>query len=223
LIINKLTEYKDNLYNISYWNKIINVDNSFYKEETKYIKQKQAYYKTFKKNTELKKRQRFALENAIGNVLDVDCFDGKLMCFIHKQGIKCSGVDFCDFFLEIARKNFSSIGGNPQLIKKGLFQKLPYPDETFDTIISQETLEHFYFPIIMLNEIQRVLKKGGIFIGSVPLENRIDAVSHILYYTSDGLKNLLKQDFDIELLNTIKDHNSNKFRNLIIWKVKKRK
>ncbi len=221
LIIKKLMEYKDNLYNISYWDKMINGNNSFYNDEIKYINQKKSYYKVFEKNTELKKRQSFALENAMENVLDVGCFDGKLMCFLHKQGIKCSGVDFCDVFLEIARKNFSLIEGNPQLIKKGLFQELPYSDKTFDTIISQETFEHFYFPRIMLNEIKRVLKKGGIFIDSVPLENRIDAVSHILYYTLDGLKNLLKQDFNIELLHTIKDYDSNKFRNLIIWKVKK--
>ena len=222
LNINKLTEYRDNLNNFSYWNKIINGNNSFYQDETEYINRKQSYFKAFKQNTELKNRQVFALENARDYVLDVGCFDGKLLCFLHQKGIKCTGTDFCDAFIKITQENLQAIGGDPQIIKKGLFQNLPYAAETFDSVISQETFEHFYFPEIMLNEIKRVLKKGGIFTGSVPLENRIDAVSHVLYYTVEGVGNLLKQDFEIEVLDTIKDQNSDKNDNLIIWKVLKK-
>ena len=36
-------------------------------------------------------------------------------------------------------------------------QNLPFPDETFSLVITQETIEHVCDPLRMLNEINRVL------------------------------------------------------------------
>ena len=45
--------------------------------------------------------------------------------------------------------------------------KLPFADRSFDTIISFEVLEHVEYPWVVIKEINRVLKPGGRFIGSV--------------------------------------------------------
>lgn len=47
-------------------------------------------------------------------------------------------------------------------------EKLPFKKDTFSTIISAEVIEHQPNPIPTINELRRVLKKGGVLIGSVP-------------------------------------------------------
>ncbi len=41
---------------------------------------------------------------------------------------------------------------------------LPFPDGSFDTVISTEMLEHALDPIVCLEEMERVLKLGGLLL-----------------------------------------------------------
>jgi SAM-dependent methyltransferase len=51
----------------------------------------------------------------------------------------------------------------------GASRRLPFPDESFDTILCWETLEHFNFnPVPFVREIHRILKKGGRACVTVP-------------------------------------------------------
>lgn len=45
---------------------------------------------------------------------------------------------------------------------------IPLADETFDAAICSEMLEHLIYPRRAVAEIQRLLKPGGVLIGSVP-------------------------------------------------------
>jgi ubiquinone/menaquinone biosynthesis C-methylase UbiE len=45
-------------------------------------------------------------------------------------------------------------------------EDIPCEMESFDIIITQETLEHVKDPCKTMNEIKRLLKKGGRFISS---------------------------------------------------------
>lgn len=44
---------------------------------------------------------------------------------------------------------------------------IPFMDETFDCVLSYAVLEHLHNPFIALHEIERVLKPGGIYVGTV--------------------------------------------------------
>nr|WP_279184936.1 class I SAM-dependent methyltransferase [Acetobacter syzygii] len=44
---------------------------------------------------------------------------------------------------------------------------LPYQDNTFDIVYSRQVFEHVRHPELLMREIRRVLKPGGLFIGSV--------------------------------------------------------
>ena len=46
--------------------------------------------------------------------------------------------------------------------------RLPFPADCFDRIICSEVLEHVPDPDLVLSEISRILKPGGLFIASVP-------------------------------------------------------
>ena len=46
---------------------------------------------------------------------------------------------------------------------------MPFPDNSFDVVVMAEVMEHLPYPQITLNEIKRILKKNGKFIGNLPL------------------------------------------------------
>jgi SAM-dependent methyltransferase len=52
------------------------------------------------------------------------------------------------------------------IVGKG--EKLPYADETFDVVFSDNVFEHLPDPAAVFAEVKRVLKKGGYFISKTP-------------------------------------------------------
>jgi SAM-dependent methyltransferase len=47
-------------------------------------------------------------------------------------------------------------------------ERLPFPDEFFDLVVSQELLEHVRDPFRAMQEMRRVVKKGGVIYCQVP-------------------------------------------------------
>jgi len=45
---------------------------------------------------------------------------------------------------------------------------LPFPDSSFDVVMSLETLEHVPDPLLFLKEIERILVPGGVLVMSLP-------------------------------------------------------
>jgi SAM-dependent methyltransferase len=50
---------------------------------------------------------------------------------------------------------------------------LPFPDDRFDAVVCSELLEHVPEPVMVVNEIHRVLKKDGQALICAPFMNRI--------------------------------------------------
>lgn len=46
--------------------------------------------------------------------------------------------------------------------------KIPYPDNSFDLVFSDNVLEHLDQPLLIFNEVKRVLKAGGKFLIKTP-------------------------------------------------------
>lgn len=82
----------------------------------------------------------------------------------------------------------------------GDIQKLPVKDDVFDTVFCTQVLEHVPEPQKAINEIYRVLKKGGHAIFTVPHLGYLHNEPHDYYrYTKHGLKFMLeKAGFDVE-------------------------
>lgn len=93
-------------------------------------------------------------------ILDAGCGTGLILRKLPKGTI---GID-------INPRNIKKAKKHAPLAKIMLadIEKLPFKKETFSTIISTEVIEHQPDPIPTINELRRVLKKGGVLIGSAP-------------------------------------------------------
>ncbi len=63
----------------------------------------------------------------------------------------------------------------------GDIQELPFKSNYFDVVFSLDVLEHVFDPIKALDELKRVLRDGGIFIVSVPVESTCLKIIRYIY------------------------------------------
>lgn len=113
--------------------------------------------------------------NLSGRILDIGCGDGLFSEILFEgKEIDLVGMDFDARELKLAGH-------------RGLYQdriaasahNQPFPDESFDHILSNSVLEHIPNPALVLSEITRLLKPGGKMIITVPSPN----LEHFFFYT----------------------------------------
>ena len=97
-------------------------------------------------------------------VLDVGCGDGHFASVAFPVSL-AAGIDPAPAALAEARAR-----GAYQVLARSLGGALPFPDESFATVISNSVLEHIPDLDPVLVEIARVLQAGGRFIFCVPAD-----------------------------------------------------
>ena len=107
-------------------------------------------------------------------VLDLGCGEGRHSISIWMQTrAQVVGMDLSrdDMLTARSRKADFSVtesGKHSLNFVEASGMALPFADETFDIVICSEVLEHIEAYQSMLQEIDRVLVKGGVFAMSVP-------------------------------------------------------
>jgi SAM-dependent methyltransferase len=74
---------------------------------------------------------------------------------------------------------------------------IPFRDETFDCVFSYAVLEHLHSPFVAIREIERVLKCGGSFIGTVSQGEPFHA--SYFHHTTWGLVSLVQSSPAMQL------------------------
>lgn len=73
-------------------------------------------------------------------------------------------------------------------------EHLPFPDEVFDLVLSQEVLEHVRDPFQAMREMKRVLKKGGVLYCQVPFViGYHPGPTDFWRFTKEGIAALIEQ------------------------------
>jgi SAM-dependent methyltransferase len=133
------------------------------------------------------------------NILDIGCGYGWFEIYARKQGAKSvTGTELSQADLFTAKKYVKDAHIR---FTVGDATKLPFKDKTFDTVVSWEVIEHI--PVgteyIMLSEIARVLKKGGIGYISTPHRSLLGILSDPAFwliahrhYTTDEIRQFAK-------------------------------
>ncbi|MDO8647820.1 MAG: class I SAM-dependent methyltransferase [Candidatus Diapherotrites archaeon] len=98
-------------------------------------------------------RTEFIKNEMRGKILDMGCNYGLL----HRQ-IDNKNVTGIDVFVDNYKER----------VVQGDVNKMPFKDESFDTLVGGELLEHMKDPDKFLKECKRVLKKGGKLIITTP-------------------------------------------------------
>jgi SAM-dependent methyltransferase len=136
-------------------------------------------------------------------VLEIGCADGYLSHLLIQKGHDVIGLTYA----ENEQRNCIKNGVNAILSD---MHDLPFLDDTFDAIVSRQTLEHALSPLVVLFECNRVLKHNGYLIIHIPYS--LDGTDYSLdyhhspftpiqwrfYLYKSGFREILKEDRDIE-------------------------
>lgn len=89
---------------------------------------------------------------------------------------KCIGVDLSEEALAPVRQRFSAISHFE--FKVGSINRLPFEDNCLELITCTEVLEHLFPEVFYagLKEIARVLRPGGYFLATLPVEEKLNLV-----------------------------------------------
>lgn len=108
-------------------------------------------------------------------ILDLGCGSGLISKEVQKLGYQVKGLDFSE---EAVKKAISN-GINAEICN--LDEEIKGNDEEFDVIWAGDIIEHVFDPIGLLREANRVLKKDGIIIASIPSDVGIVTRLKILF------------------------------------------
>ena len=133
--------------------------------------------RTFDDNIVLLSDIRYKKMNAIldklpkGKILEIGCSSGEFLANLKKKGWQVKGLEISEKSAQKARDK------GVDVTVHDANKKLPIEDNSFDVVVSGETIEHLFEDVDFLDECYRVLKKGGILIITTPnltsLKNRI--------------------------------------------------
>lgn len=124
-------------------------------------------------------------------VLDIACGTGYGTAMLLQRGCKVVGADIDNEILKEARMRWNYDG----FVQADALD-LPFPDASFDAVVSFETIEHVADGERFLAEMRRVLRPGGIFICSTPnVRYTAHPSCHVKEYEPDEFFKLVESYF----------------------------
>lgn len=108
--------------------------------------------------------------HATFKALDYGCGDGEMLQAIRAAGVDCVGAEVF-YAASNARQMAEEKGLLNSLIFEVVDGRIPFPDHSFDLVVSNQVFEHVEALDALLQEIRRVLKPGGRLVAAFPLQD----------------------------------------------------
>ena len=139
-------------------------------------------------------------------VLDVATGTGHLCRAIAPYVREVIGLDTTPEMLSKARLEIEKTGISNITLQEGLAESLPYPDHTFDMVVSRLAIHHFDRPEIQIKEMSRVCKPGH-FVGIIDLlsqneEHLIQSYNHLERLRDPSHTRALTRDELVRMMET---------------------
>lgn len=134
-------------------------------------------------------------------VLDVGCGEGFITNLIKPHCKKIIGIDYSEEAIAIAKASYSDID-----LLQMTATRLDFENQSFEKILCLELFEHLTILQVhkCLKEAYRILKKGGMIIGSTPLRTAEASTpktySHLYEYSESELVELLSNFNNVEII-----------------------
>jgi ubiquinone/menaquinone biosynthesis C-methylase UbiE len=97
-------------------------------------------------------------------ILDVACGPGIVTAALAAKARAVVAFDLTPEMLLQARDRCAKAGLTNVSFEQGNATALPFPDNSFDGVVTRLSVHHFVAPRLVLNEMFRVLKPGGKFV-----------------------------------------------------------
>lgn len=96
-------------------------------------------------------------------VLEIGAGTGAMLHALRERGMMAEGVELREDLIEEARRWYGSLP-----LQKVTGTALPFPNETFDVVVSFDVFEHIADSDAHLDEVRRVLRGGGVYLIQTP-------------------------------------------------------
>jgi ubiquinone/menaquinone biosynthesis C-methylase UbiE len=145
-----------------------------------------------------------------GKLLDIPCGTGALTYKKYEQMTNAEIIcmDYSNEMLEVAKSRYTN---DNIKIMQGDVGNIPFTDKTFDVVLSMNGFHVFPDKEIAFNEINRVLKDNGTFVGCFYIKERVKRadwfIKHFFepngiftapFYTYEELKRKLESQYIIK-------------------------
>jgi len=115
-------------------------------------------------------------EHGLTSVLDLGCGRGRHVLHMAQQGLRVSGMDNAPTALKLTKQLMDMEQLDADLILADMRQPLPFENDSFDALLSTQVIHHALLATVIqtANEIQRIVRKGGMILISVPAWKAIE-------------------------------------------------
>lgn len=144
-------------------------------------------------------------------ILDVGCASGEITSIFSPKN-HIYGVDISGPFLAEAKKNGLTVK------EADLEKEIPFPSSTFDMALCSEVIEHVVDTDKLLSEINRVIKKNGDLILTIPNINSVISYPMMFFfdlppYLSSRYRGPHVRDFTLKTIKLALENNGFKIIN----------